>query len=143
MNWQIAILVFFGLGTILLMVVFIWTLNTMLRKQLGHNPSVLKVALGVALLVLSGLLVSMVALGCYVYWMGADDGQDSSLTTYYNLLSAVNYIRVVFWALFMISLLASGAVSLLAVRSLRKNHVALGVRTLLVDRLKMLWLTHQ
>lgn len=122
-EWQIAGAIFYGIHTFLLLFVFVWTLNDMLRKQLGHNPSALKIALGVDLFILGGLLASYVGMSCYEsYWTPRSHYEGD-----YDWMAS-SYVNLAFWVIYLPSILASGALSLLAVRSLQKKHVAGSVR---------------
>ncbi|KAF2625179.1 hypothetical protein BU25DRAFT_412980 [Macroventuria anomochaeta] len=124
-DWNIASLVFYGLETFLFLFVVIYTLNIMLRKQLGHNPSALKIAFGLDLFVLGGLLLSYVVLLCYTYWRAGRFYRTRLSGFSFNYIAST-YVCLAFDAVYMISILASGVLSLLAARSLKKKHVASG-----------------
>ncbi|KAH6644024.1 hypothetical protein C7974DRAFT_12783 [Boeremia exigua] len=118
---NIAINVFSGINTFLLLFVVIYTLNTMLRKQLGHNPSSLRIALGIDLFVLGSLLLSSVVLVAYLYWHFS-----RAYFRGYISISPMSplYVTLAFSAVFLISILASGALSIAAARSLKKRNSA-------------------
>ena len=100
----------------------------MLRKQLGHNSSALKIGFGLDLFILGSLLCSLVVLLCYEYWwIGRSYWKRPSSFSFNSMASA--YVSLAFDAVYMISILASGVLSLLAARSLRKKHAASGVST--------------
>ena len=42
-DWAIAMVIFFGLGNFLLLVVFVWLINDALRGLLGPKPVFLKI----------------------------------------------------------------------------------------------------
>ncbi|KZM25389.1 uncharacterized protein EKO05_0000561 [Ascochyta rabiei] len=124
-SWIIAINVFYGLETIMLLFVVLWTLNTMLRKQLGHNPSALRMGLIAVLTILGILNAVSVILYSYTSWLSRD---------YRNLVdfnyTAVYYVDLAFWSVYLASILASATLSLLAVRSPKTKRVAGGLLVL-------------
>lgn len=103
---------------LLLFVVF-YTLNIMLRKQLGQDLSVLRVVFGIDLLILGVLLLALVAmLSYYYYWMGR---------SYYQLginTVASIYISLSFDAFYILSIVASGVLTVLAANSLRRKNMS-------------------
>ncbi|KAJ4366527.1 hypothetical protein N0V95_000193 [Ascochyta clinopodiicola] len=120
-GWIIANQVFYGLETIMLLFVVLWTLNTMLRKQLGHNPSALRMSLIAVLAILGVLNAVSVILYCYTSWLNM--GYYRSYDFNY---AAVYYVDLTFWCVYLASILASAALSLLAGRSLGTKGVARG-----------------
>jgi hypothetical protein len=118
-----ALAVFDSLSIILLLFVAIWTLNTMLRKQLGHTSAMLKIILGIDLVILGVLLLVVTVLICYSYHFIGRSIYDSSASLGI-ILSATQYITLAFNAVIVISILGSGAVSLATARSLKKKHIA-------------------
>ena len=118
-----ALAVFDSLSVIFLLFVAIWTLNIMLRKQLGHTSAILKIVLAIDLAILGVLLLVITVLICYSYHFIGRSIYESpaSLGT---ILSATQYISLALSAVIVISILGSGAVSLAAARSLKKKHLA-------------------
>lgn len=125
-NWSIASYVFYGLETMLLLYVVIWTLNTMLRKQLGHNPSALKTALIADLVVLGCLLIASVVMYCYVTWLSMDSYMNRRSVRDFDY-RAIYIVDLTFWCLYLVSIIAAGALAVLAVSSLHAKRVAGGV----------------
>lgn len=121
----IATTVFYGIQTFLFLFVVIYTLNTMLRKQLGHNPTSLKVVLLVILFVLGSILLSYIVLNSYIQWWFS---REYNSRDYSNIpdteLMATNYLGLAFDCVFLISIIGSGALSLVAANSLKRKHVA-------------------
>lgn len=95
----------------------------MLRKQLGHTSAMLKIILIIDLVILGVLLLVVTVLICYSYHFLARTIYESpaNLST---ILSANQYISLAFSAVTVISILGSGALSLVAARSLKKKHIA-------------------
>lgn len=118
-----ALAVFDSLSTILLLFVAIWTLNNMLRKQLGHTSAMLKIILVIDLVILGALLMVITVLICYSYHY-LDRSYYESPPNIGTILSATQYILLAFNAVVVISILGSGALSLVAARSLKKKHLA-------------------
>lgn len=118
---------FYVINTFLLAFVVLYTLNTMLRKQLGHNPSALRMVFGPILFVLGGLLLSYLVIVSYLYShygrlsYGYDDVDIDVMSP--------TYISLAFDGMFLISILGSGALSIIAARSLKKKHGTSNVST--------------
>jgi len=129
-DWIIASTVFYVIHTFLLAVVVIYTLNAMLRKQLGHNPSALRKVFGPVLFVLGGLLLSYVSIQSYVGWtLGR---MYRAYEEYYNIAidgMSPTYVWLAFEGTFLVSILGSGAFSIITAHSLRKRHGTSNVST--------------
>ncbi|KAF3045176.1 hypothetical protein E8E12_010361 [Didymella heteroderae] len=118
---NIASMVFSWLQTMLLLYVVFYLLNIMLRKQLGQNLSVLKVVFGIDLLILGVLLLTTTAMLCqYYYWYGHGSYWRSGPTSVY----ASVYINLAFNAFQVLSIIGSGVLSILAVKSLKQRSMA-------------------
>ncbi|KAF2996477.1 hypothetical protein E8E13_004826 [Curvularia kusanoi] len=111
-------------GLYLLLVVAFWTLNMMLRKQLGHTPPALKVALGIDLVVLAVILLPVIVLSSYGYYFIGRESYRSYQDNLTYILLAATYMRLAFNGVIIISAFVSGALSLSAGNSLRKKHMA-------------------
>lgn len=123
----IATNVFYWLQTMLFLYVVFYQLNIMLRKQLGQNLSILKVVFAIDLLILGALLLTTTAMIChYYYWIGHD--RDS--WNYPTSLTRTVYIDLAFNAFLILSVIGSGVLSLLAVKSLKQRSMAQTVRSL-------------
>ncbi|KAJ4987725.1 hypothetical protein SVAN01_06749 [Stagonosporopsis vannaccii] len=119
-NFLIASSVFYVINAFMLAFVVIYTLNTMLRKQLGHNPSGLRMVFGSILFVLGGLLLSYLAIQSYFLWnFGRMDYGYNNITI--DVMSP-SYISLAFDGTFLVSILSSGALSIAAARALKKKH---------------------
>ena len=122
-DMQSALLVFDSLSTFLLLFVAIWTLNNMLRKQLGHTSAMLKIILMIDLAILGALLLVITVLAIYSYHYLVRTIYESPANIG-TILSATQYITLAFNAVVVVSILGSGALSLVAARSLKKKHIA-------------------
>jgi len=118
-----ALAVFDSLSVIFLLFVAIWTLNIMLRKQLGNTSAILKIVLAIDLAILGVLLLVITVLICYSYHFIGRSIYESPANLSI-ILSATQYISLALSAVIVISILGSGAVSLAAARSLKKKHLA-------------------
>jgi hypothetical protein len=118
-----ALAVFDSLSIFLLLFVAIWTLNNMLRKQLGHTSAMLKIILMIDLVILGVLLLVVTVFICYSYHFISRSIYESPANMGI-ILSASQYIVLAFHAVTVISILGSGALSLVAARSLKKKHIA-------------------
>jgi hypothetical protein len=119
-----ALAVFDALSTILLLFVAIWTLNILLRKQLGHTSAMLKVILAIDLVILGVILLVATAFICYSYHFVGRDSYYDSPGNIGTILSATQYIGFAFDGVTVISILGSGALSLATARSLKKKNIA-------------------
>lgn len=106
----------------LLLYVVLWTLNSMLRNRLGHYPSALRATLIADLVILGGLLAADVIMTCYSNWSSMGDRYPGSVS-----YLAIYIVDLVFWAVFLASMTASGTLAVQAVRSLKAKRVAGGV----------------
>ncbi|KAF1931641.1 uncharacterized protein M421DRAFT_2288 [Didymella exigua CBS 183.55] len=119
-NTSIAGLVLSWISTMLLLYVVFYLLNMMLRKQLGQNLSVLRVVFGIDLFILGVLLFTYTVMLCqYYYELGRNDYFNPGV----NIAAAI-YISLAFDALHVLSIIGSGALSVLAVKSLRQRSMA-------------------
>ena len=122
---NIATLVFSWLQTMLYLYVVFYLLNIMLRKQLGQNLSVLKVVFGIDLLILGVLRLTTTAMLCQYYYGYAHRGDNWDYPS--NLVATV-YIDLAFNAFEVLSVIGSGVLSILAVKSLKQRGMAQTVR---------------
>jgi hypothetical protein len=126
---NIALSVLNGIGFWLLLVVIVWTLNSMLREHLGHRLKASK-AVCLAIVVLMGLFSFVVTvLRCYLQWLATTDGLYSGRPVF---ITEYQYISLVFWVLYLASVLISGVFALLAVRAMRSKQVFGGVSSLVL-----------
>lgn len=107
----------------LFLYVVFYLLNIMLRKQLGQNLSILKVVFGIDLFILGVLLLTTTAMLCQYYYWNAHRG-DSYGWDYPSNLFATVYIDLAFNAFEILSILGSGVLSILAVKSLKQKNMA-------------------
>jgi hypothetical protein len=125
-GWEIAALVFYYLGYWLFLVVFVWTLNTMLRQQLGLISAVYKVSLIGLLGFMGALTCALIGLTSYLLWTQTEAGYQnrrSALHLYYPQLR----LRVVYYVFYMLSVLAAGGLALKTTFSLRSRKHPAGV----------------
>ncbi|KAJ4317265.1 hypothetical protein N0V94_005030 [Neodidymelliopsis sp. IMI 364377] len=64
-------------------------------------------------------------MNCYTLWLGTEAAWRTPISRNFNFM-AVHYVNMVFRVLYLTSILASGTLSILAVRSLKKKHMAGG-----------------
>lgn len=120
------------IGYWLLLVVVVFTLNTMLRRQLGtgHSNAIFKIV-PLAIIGLLGALACVVA-GMTAY-VNAEMGRSYAYRYRYrfsnlgDVIEPLSGIRVAFYSLYLVSLLVAGALALTTVMSLRKAGKAGGV----------------
>ncbi|KAF2027895.1 hypothetical protein EK21DRAFT_70981 [Setomelanomma holmii] len=113
-NWAIAITVFAFLGYWLLLFVVVYTLNSMLRAQTGHRPVVFKIVT-LAIVVLMGILTcTLIGMQSYNNWTQTEAGYDTNADA---IIWETARFRVAYYALYMLSVLASGALALITIIS--------------------------
>ncbi|CAO2654286.1 Nn.00g110190.m01.CDS01 [Neocucurbitaria sp. VM-36] len=119
----IASNVFWYVGYWLLLFVIVYVLNTMLRERLGGVTVVFKVIYLAILGLMFALTCGQIGLSCYNLWTQTDAGYDAGaqLLTY-----SAERVRIAYSVLYFLSVLASGALSLVTVFSLRSRRHATG-----------------
>jgi hypothetical protein len=126
-DWSIAINVFINIGYWLLLVVVVYTLNIMLRQQLGQVPALLKIAL-LSIVGLMGVLTGVkIGLTSYVTWTQLNGY--SSFGYRYGSFSytAVQQFTTAYMSLYLVSVFAAGALALMSIMSLRSRRGPAGV----------------
>lgn len=120
LDFFVATAVFWYLAFWLLLFVFLYTLNTMLREQLGNVKAVFKfIYLGI-LGVMFALTAGVIGLSCYNIWY---QGQDN-YSYYYSsnsLIVPTQQLRVAYGVLYFLSVLAASALALMTVFQLRSR----------------------
>jgi hypothetical protein len=126
-DWYVAVVIFGYLSLWLLLVVVVFTLNTMLQKQLGHSNSILKILLLAIIGVMGLLTVALAALTAYLNYERPRSYYDSYYGDYSDLsaiVDATTKLRTAYFALYLLSLLASGGLALTSMLSLRRESKA-------------------
>ena len=130
-NLNIVITIFYGIGYWCLLVVVVWTLNSMLRERLDRKWRISQ-AICLAIVVFMGLFTCVhVGLQCYHLWLNTWAGLYSNKLAY---IEEQTYIGLAFWVLYLTSVLVSGAFALLAMQSMRPQRISGGVSLLLVTQ---------
>jgi hypothetical protein len=118
-NLVISYTVFFHISQFLLLVVFVWGINSLLNNHLGNRPSSLKMIYGVVLTITALLLVVYTGLLCYVYYRHSH--YSDGFGYWSGLTSARNIIGLVYWILYILIVIASGTLSIMGLLRLRKR----------------------
>jgi hypothetical protein len=124
-NWSIAINVFLNISQWLLLFVVVYTLNIMLRQQLGHVPMILKMALLFVVGLMGVLTCVKIGLTNYLNSM-----QLKGYSRYgYGSISylAVQHFNTAYISLYLVSVFAAGALALMSIMSLRSRRGPAGV----------------
>ncbi|KAH7091280.1 hypothetical protein FB567DRAFT_589176 [Paraphoma chrysanthemicola] len=123
-KWSIATNVFSYLAGWLLLFVVVFTLNSMLQNQKdGLIKTPVKIILLAIMMVMGLLTCAAIGLQSYVNYSQSDLG---SYSTNYALLYATVKLRTAYDALYMISVLAAGALALITILALRKRRSPAG-----------------
>jgi hypothetical protein len=126
-HWQIAIVIFLYIDYWLLLVVIVYSLNTMLRQQLDHPTAISKIV-PAAIVGLMGPLTGAVAgLRAYILWAQTNRINWFSRWDLYSLVEAQQKLQAAYYSLYLVSLLASGGLALMTIMSLRSTRKAAGV----------------
>jgi hypothetical protein len=120
-DFHIAILIFSFIGNYLLLVVVVYNLNSMLRRQVDHSNAIFKIV-PLAIVGVMGILMCVLAgLGAYLNWSnkerlfyGYRAEDDLKIAEAYPKLQAAYY------SLYLVSVLASGGLALMTILSLRR-----------------------
>jgi hypothetical protein len=129
-SFAVAYGIFFKLANYLLLVVVVWGVNSLLQQRLGSGQ-ISKVVSLVILGVMGALTCGYLGLGAYNSWTSTPDGRRSDLNRKYN---EENKLTLAYWILYMLSVLASGGLSIVAVVSMRSKLIPAHVRPSLVHR---------
>jgi hypothetical protein len=123
----VAISIFGYLAQWFLFVVVVFNLNIMLHQQLGHPKAVFKTILLVIIGVIGLLMCVLAGLTAYIntespkaiyYWRNKTD--------LFLIIDAQRKLRVAYYSLYLVSLLAAGGLALTTILSLRRERKAAG-----------------
>jgi hypothetical protein len=123
-HWQIAISIFYLLSEWLLLVVFVWTLGTMLREQLGQLAAIFKFLYFAMIGILGALTCALIGLSSYNYWANTEAGYEHDAVT---LGRAQIQVRLTYYVLYKISVLVAGGLAVMTIMSLRSKRHPAGV----------------
>lgn len=123
-DWQIPITIFGHLGLWALLFVVAYTLNAMLREQLGHFTAVFKIPCLAIVGIMGAITCAWVGVASYNYWTQTKTGfrQDAE-----PLFDVHQQLIVAYYSLYMVSVLAAGAIALMSILSLRSRKHPAGV----------------
>ncbi|KAF2819822.1 hypothetical protein CC86DRAFT_334935 [Ophiobolus disseminans] len=119
-NWAIAISIFLNLGYWLLLFVVVFTLNTMLQAQLSHASNLYKYLLLAVVGLMAALTCGQIGFSSYINWSQTELGRSTRSYRHVPYLVAQQY-RAAFYSLYLVSVLASGALALKTILSLRSR----------------------
>jgi hypothetical protein len=126
-NLNIVATVFYGIGYWSLLVVVVWTLPSMLRERLDRK-SKLSRAICLATVVFMGFFTCVnIGLQCYHLWLNTVDGLYSGQPAFFEEQLRIG---LAYWVLYLASILAAGALVLLAMQPMRSKHASGGVSLL-------------
>jgi hypothetical protein len=111
---QIPITIFINLSYWFLLFVVVFTLNSMLRQQLGHVG------------IMGALTAGKIGLSSYINWSQTEVGWSRSS---YNrgLVLTLQQYNVAYYSLYLVSVLVSGGLALMSIMSLRSRRSPAGV----------------
>lgn len=122
-DWSLASNLFIALSNYFLLVVVVWSVNMLLRERLGSGRSVYKgICLGI-LIVMGLLTCGWIGLSSYSIWTATPAGIDAGAD---SLGDQMNQLGLAYYILFMIFVLASGAMSIATLVTMRSRKMAVG-----------------
>jgi hypothetical protein len=123
---QIPITIFINLSYWFLLFVVVFTLNSMLRQQLGHTSTIYKGALIAIVGIMGALTAGKIGLSSYINWSQTEVGWSRSS---YNrgLVLTLQQYNVAYYSLYLVSVLVSGGLALMSIMSLRSRRSPAGV----------------
>lgn len=125
-SWAIAINIFYWIACFLLMFVVVYTLNTMLRAQLGHASAIYKYGL-LAIMVILGLLTcGQIGFSSYINWTQTQSSNGFGFSRDLPYEAAQQY-RAAINAFYLVSILAAAALAFMTLMSLRSRRSPAGV----------------
>ncbi|KAF1848429.1 uncharacterized protein K460DRAFT_275791 [Cucurbitaria berberidis CBS 394.84] len=119
----IATNVFWYLAYWLLLFVVVYVLNTMLRERLSGVTAVYKVIYIAILGVMFAITCGQIGLTCYNLWTQTEAGYDANADL---IVHPAEQLRVAYSVLYLISVIASGALSLMTIATLRSRRHPVG-----------------
>lgn len=128
-NWQIPIVIFSFLSYWLLLFVVVYTLNAMLREHLGQFTAVFKIACLAIVGIMGALTCGLIGVVSYNRWTNTEAGLDRDATFFVD--AEVN-LRIAYWVLYLLSVLAAGALALLTIFQLRSRRDRGGVGSVIL-----------
>jgi hypothetical protein len=124
-NWSIAFGIFFKLGRYLQLVILVWSVNMVLRERVGSGRGVYKGVCLAIVIIMGAITAGLIGLSSYNLWTVTPAGQDSF---HDSLGDQELQLSVAYWVLYMLSVLAGGALALVSLFSMRSKQVPVGVR---------------
>jgi hypothetical protein len=122
-DFVIAINIFTNIGYYLLLCVTVYGVNSLLRKSLGTGQGLYKM-LTLFIVVVMGLLTgAYIGLSSYTSWQSGDYSRRRGVYLGMHLLR----LMVAYYALYLVSAVASGALALFTLNQLRRKHAPVGV----------------
>jgi hypothetical protein len=121
----VAIVIFSYLFYWLLFVVVVFTLNSMLQTELNHSKSIFKTLLLLIVGLMGLLSVALASITAYInYESPRSDFYYEDYGDLRTVIDASVKLRAAYYALYLVSLLASGGLALATLLSLRKERKA-------------------
>jgi hypothetical protein len=123
---SIASSIFYGLGAWGLFFVVVYQLNTMLRENLGGRTGVFRIAPLVIVGVMFAMTVGYLGLSSYNLWTETNAGYNNGSWLYLPQ----EKLQLARQVLYLLGLMASGALSMMTIFSMRSRSLSGGVRSL-------------
>jgi hypothetical protein len=123
---QIPITIFINLSYWFLLFVVVFTLNTMLRQQLGYTSAIYKGALIAIVGLMGALTCGKIGLSSYINWSRTEVGWSRSSYNRGLILTQQQY-NAAYYSLYLVSVLVAGGLALMSITSLRSRRSPAGV----------------
>jgi len=124
-NLVIAYAIFFRVSNYILLVVVVWSVNILLRKRLNSGRTFYKGICLAIISVMGALTCGYIGLSSYNTWTLTAAGSE-----FFRRSKSAEAIKlaVAYWILYLLSIVASGALSIVTLLSMRSKRVPIGVR---------------
>lgn len=125
-NFVITYIVFFNIGQWLLLFIQVWGVNRMLSKRLGSGQAVVKIATLAITGVMAALTAGYTGISCYNRWTIV---ASSGYSRYMDLtkMDDERKLAVAYWVLYLLSVIAGGAISGALLMQIRSKSIAINV----------------
>jgi hypothetical protein len=122
----IAMNIFYYLAVWILLVLVVFVLNSMLREQLGGGLGIFRIIYAAICGLMFCMTCGAIGLSAYNLWTQTSDGEFSDART---LIHEQMQFRMAYCVLYLISIIASGVLSLITLLSIRSRRLSGKVRS--------------
>ncbi|KAF2445490.1 hypothetical protein P171DRAFT_520267 [Karstenula rhodostoma CBS 690.94] len=144
-NFMITYTVFFNVGQWLLLFIQVWGVNRFLSQRHGSGKAVVKITTLAITGVMAALTAGYTGLFCYNRWQFVASSDRSRLMDLSKLVDE-RKLAAAYWILYLLSVIAGGAISMALLLQMRSKSVAVNdvlKRTTALTLCMLLWVIFQ